>query len=363
MTAPAVHTPFSPSSFRRRALCPASYRLEAGLSEIPSEAAEAGSARHEAVETAIQSFIRGEDNPPLDEAAEAAYGRFKLIAASAPGEIHAERRMEYRYAGVTVYAGTADVVIDCGEKVVIIDWKFGRLPVPDAAENLQCAGYALAAMQTFGASSAEAHVCNPVINQYSSASWSSDDVPSLTKTIMDIIAACREDDAPIVPGEEQCRYCKAAAHGTCPALAKTADLAAVRAEELAPLPDLSVLTADQLTALREKCDLVAMLAARVDERIREVCERNGSCGPWRLKEVAGGREIRDMPAAYAASGMTAEDFLSCCTCSVPKLEKLYADNLVAAGETSTLREARARFSNVLGGMITRKASSTRLVKG
>ena len=67
------------------------------------------------------------------------------------------------------------------------------------------------------------------------------------------------------------------------------------------MPSLADLPAETLVELKRKCDLVAKLGERVDNRIKAICEESGSCGPYRLKESSGGREIKDIQAAFDKS--------------------------------------------------------------
>ena len=80
---------------------------------------------------------------------------------------------------------------------------------------------------------------------------------------MGVIAECKRDSAPAVAGEKQCRYCKAAYYGTCPAYAEFAAKTAAIAKRLDVLPKLSDLPDDFLCELAGKFKVVAKFADRV----------------------------------------------------------------------------------------------------
>lgn len=355
------HHPFGPSSFERRELCPGSYRMEMDLPSVESPDAQEGTRKHEEIAKAIDAFYHGEGVTIdiADDDVKAAMEKVVEIVSGNGDDVRTEYRLSYSYCGIEKYRGTADVVVVAPEKVIIIDFKFGHRAVNDAADNPQGALYALAAMQEFRKDVADVHFINPVIHQYSSHTFN--DKSKIAAYAARVMAACMKEDAPLVPGETQCRYCKAAAHGTCPAIAKTAEVVAVKAEMLVPMPSLADLPAETLVELKRKCDLVAKLGERVDNRIKAICEESGSCGPYRLKESSGGREIKNIQAAFEKSGMDAATFLNCCTASVSKLEKAYAKELKESGVFKTEKEGKEKFNVELSELITSKPPKKQLV--
>lgn len=360
-----VHHVCSPSSLERRELCPGSFRLEKDLPDVPSEAAEEGTRLHAEVAQMITEFVENNKRPePSDSLAYQAFCKFVEIVnlAGNPEDILVERRLEFKYAGIVQYYGFSDVLVIYPEKVLVIDFKFGYLPVTEAENNMQGAGYALAAMQIFHKDTAEVHFINPRINQHTFCAFY--DRGALASCIMGIIAKCKEDDAPLKPGESQCKYCKAAAHGTCPALHAEAENTVAVAEKLLPLPSLAELSVEDLCTLKEKCDIIAKLGERVDSRIKAVCETDGACGGYFLKVTSGGREITDINAAFdrVSGDVEAGEFLAACNCSVSKLEKLYAAKMKTEGRYKTEKEGKAVFADIMAGLIADKPPRKVLTK-
>lgn len=364
-TTPTAHSSFGPSSLKRRELCPGSYKLEKDLPEPEkSDSAIEGTLHHDEVANMILDFVEDRAVREFSEEAKMAFNYFWSIVSQYGKEglqILPEYRMSYKYCGIEQFFGTADVVIVVSDKVIIADWKFGRREVDPAEENTQGAAYALMAMQEFKKEIAEVHFFNPVIHQTTSTTFT--DKQQIASYIMSVIAIAQEENAPVIPSEDACRYCKAFYHGTCPAIAKTAEITVAKAEEVVPLPALSVLSVDDLCAMKDKCDLIAKLSDRVDAELKRRCEENGSCGQWSIKETSGGREITDIANAFTASGMDSNSFLSCCTASVSKLEKLFAKSGKDAGTFKTEKDGKAEFNSLLADYIQQKPNKKSLVRG
>ena len=370
------HHAFGPSSLARRAACPGSWRIEKDLPSFETEDANEGTRLHAEIEKQIKRCAAGKDILIDDENVSKMFNRFLQIAgaesvsnfdvtperiASGEGvEVFTEKKLSFFYAGFEQYSGTADVVILSSDKLVVIDWKTGHRAVDAAADNVQLAAYALAAIQKFKRTSADVYIYNPVINQDEHAKFA-DPLP-LAKYIMEVIANCQEPDAPLRPSESACRYCKGMCYGTCPAVRATAELAVRDAAKITPLPRLSALETSVLVELADKCEMVGKLSARVDAEIRRRCEADGACGPFRLKAKSGGREITDIPRAFELSGMGQADFLDCCTASVAKLEKSFAKALKASGAAKTEKEGREIFAGKMAEVIAEKPPRMELVK-
>ncbi len=62
------HSDFSPSSFERRYLCPASYMMEKDLPPTKSKYADEGTLLHELVTIDIREYLRIQDDKPVLDA-------------------------------------------------------------------------------------------------------------------------------------------------------------------------------------------------------------------------------------------------------------------------------------------------------
>lgn len=371
------HSDFGPSSLDRRERCPGSYNQEKDLPSFETENSTEGTRLHEVIASAIQKFCDTDEEITFaddEEYAAIAFEKFKSIMAKAalPHSteiserkdltLEVEHHLELFYLGATVMFGTADVVAVLPDRVVIIDWKFGHRAVTEAANNNQGASYAVMAMLKYGKSQAEVHFVNPVIGQHTSHTFTQPD--SIKRYILNIITACKAENAPLIPGEDQCRYCKANHHGTCPAIHRTAENLVVSAAEIVPMPALSVLPEDQLRELFDKGQIIEKLMERVKAEIGRRADANGTCCGMTWKESSGGRECKDINGIYnAVSGTVSEsEFFDVCTVSVSKLEKLYASKLKSSGAVKTEKDGKAEFNAAAIGLIAEKAKKRSLVK-
>lgn len=357
-TSETKHHVFSPSTLERREACPASYKLEEGLPSFDTENAKEGTAKHVAIAELITAYVDGKPLPYVDVDVKAAFDKFSEILREIPDndlQIFTERKLSYKFCGLEVYNGTADVVIVTPEKVIVIDWKFGHREVTEAANNPQGAAYALAAMQEFDRKVADVHFYNPIIHQHSNYTF--EGMEGIRDYVMGVIAECKRDSAPAVAGEKQCRYCKAAYYGTCPAYADFSAKVMVISKKLDALPSLSEVPDAFLCELAGKFKVVAKFADRVTEEIKARCAEKGACGNYVLKTTSGGKEIPDINAAFNAlsSVFKAEEFLTYCKVAEPALRKAYVAKMKERCKCKSLKEGEKMFAEKMGELIQQKA--------
>lgn len=358
-TTETKHHVFSPSTLERREACPASYKLEEGLPSFDTENAKEGTLKHAAIAELITAYVDGKPLPDIDDVdVKSAFDKFLEIFREIPDnylQIFTERKLSYKFCGLEVYNGTADVVIVTPEKVVVIDWKFGHKEVTEAANNPQGAAYALAAMQEFDCKLADVHFYNPVIRQHSNYTF--EGMEGIRDYVMGVIAECKRDSAPAVAGEKQCRYCKAAYYGTCPAYAQFASKVMVISQKLDALPTLAEVPDAFLCELAGKFKVVAKFSDRVTEEIKARCAEKGACGKYVLKTTSGGKEIPDINAAFNAlsSVFKAEEFLTYCKVAEPALRKAYVAKMKERCKCKSLKEGEKMFAEKMGELIQQKA--------
>ena len=361
------HCPWGPSSLERLDKCPGSLRECEGLAEYESEDASRGTRIHEYASVLINGGrVDGADPEELEIAhkiADFAMREYSRIEGLSPADILVEVPLEFceMPGAEPLYYGTSDLVcLDRVKKEVLVcDWKTGFKEVTEAANNLQGAAYALAAMQKYRMKSAHVIFFNPCINQLTEA-WF-DDPHALALEIGRIIARAKAPDAPRVPGEEQCRYCRAAHAGTCPAHLATCKAVC----NLAEAPLAATWSDDTLAEWYERFQLASkFLEGEVKPEIIRRARENGECGGYEVKEQSGGRDARDICQAWVMldGEMKQSDFLECCSLSVSKLKTLYSSKMVEAGKVKTKKEAGLRFEELLTGTLVDKPARVCLVK-
>ncbi len=132
----------------------------------------------------------------------------------------AEWTGEYRADGSPA-KGTSDAVILAGDELIIADLKFGRGVEVSAEDNPQLMIYALAALGEFdpaGVLFARVRlvISQPRLGHYSEWSLSVEDLLAFGERVKLAAQACDQPDAPLVPSEKGCKFCRAKA--VCPAL-------------------------------------------------------------------------------------------------------------------------------------------------
>ena len=230
------HAEFSPSGFKRKALCPASHTIEKQYPNVSGDAAIDGTHTHTLIETCLKHG-KHNANEYLDASLVDHEGEFKIdkdrieranmaltyvtnqVKASAyPVQVVPEGKV---YPGNLIFRddwwGSCDVELLCCEEgsadihwINVIDYKDGAQPV-DPYMNYQGISYMLGVIAKH----------NPPLNipirftiiqpkAGGIKEWDTNVDALLNYWLpkcQDIINCCLEPDAPFFAGEEQCRYC------------------------------------------------------------------------------------------------------------------------------------------------------------
>ena len=248
-----AHAMLSPSKRSRWALCPGSVREEAKYPDTGSGPAAAdGTRSHKLLEHCIKNGL----SDPMDQVGETFTdheGTFKVDADRAARvksaiEYIDQRKTELILSGVrgayiltetrvdpehllgrSDLSGTVDVQILGGDTIELIDYKDG-MGVVKAEGNLQLeqyaygvlAGYKLPVNGAYPFSTVRMTIIQPKLAlrgmpAITSHEVSVRDLMANMGAIISQAAATDKPDAPLVPGESQCKFCRA--KGSCAALA------------------------------------------------------------------------------------------------------------------------------------------------
>lgn len=248
-----VHAKLSPSKRHRWAKCPGSIREEAKYPEPPSGAAAIdGTHSHTLLEKCIknnlanpESFIGveltdGEGSFVVDkdraERVKLAIDYIKIRSCNGILKVISEQRVDPQsLLGRDDLSGTVDCQIIGSDWIELIDYKDG-MGVVSAENNLQLEQYAYGVLSQIGLNTREDYpvenikniimtIVQPKLRLKGLTGISSAVVPvtSLLERAKEIILqaeATEHPDAPLVPGEDQCKYCPA--KGGCSALTNQA---------------------------------------------------------------------------------------------------------------------------------------------
>lgn len=247
----STHAKLSPSKRSRWALCPGSIREEAKYPDERSGAAAAdGTHSHTLLEycinnnlvdpmTKVGETFEDEDGSFVVDAARAERVKIAVdyIKSANIGEVIAESRVNPEwFTGRNDLSGTVDVQIIGADTLEIIDYKDG-MGVVEAENNLQLEQYAIGKLAEYrigwynvGWYNDKAYPfrdvkmtiiqpkmalkgMNPITSWIVPVRYLLDRVPVLVAQA----AATDNPDAPLVPGDSQCKFCRA--KGSCSALA------------------------------------------------------------------------------------------------------------------------------------------------
>lgn len=242
----STHALLSPSGFKALMLCPAKPAMERGLPDKSSSYADEGTAAHELAAMALDAGRNATDyigtiidvdgnefKVDIDMAADVQVYIDIVRDYQGDGSLFVEQALPIGHVtGEDGAEGTGDAVILRGNKLIVIDLKFGRGVEVDAEMNPQLMLYGLGALEKFDLVGDIEHVRMVVSQPRISRAPSEFDLPAASliewgmrtagpaaKKAMHIYNG--EHIYKVVeqwcePHEDACRFCKA--KGACPAL-------------------------------------------------------------------------------------------------------------------------------------------------
>lgn len=233
-----AHAKLSPSGAHRWMACPGSVGLEAAFPDQSSSYAAEGTLAH----TLASEYLDGTSQHPTSrihdvhqvgpyvftvDADMAAYvgDYIRLVREYAEGALLlVEQRVPIDHiTGEEGATGTSDaIIVDTKKRTLfVIDLKYGMGVRVGAGDNPQLMLYALGALEQCDQLGEFDQICmvihQPRLNHVSEHWMYVGDLWAFKRRATEAAEATRQPDAPLVPGEQQCRFCKAKA--VCPALA------------------------------------------------------------------------------------------------------------------------------------------------
>lgn len=267
-----AHARLSPSGADRWAVCPAAPRMEEPFPDSSSVFAVWGTRCHEIAETTLLASEgtcldhtpNGEEDRHEKADVAQTYVDYVLrVTAETGGHLLVESRVDIS-PWVPNCFGTADAtVLDyTGKTIHVIDLKGGSGVEVDVTDNRQLKLYGLGAWNDYGFlgdfQRVVLHIVQPRVGN-PGRYWeiSLDDLLDFGEEMRVAAGRTGDPDAPLVPSEKGCRFCKAAA--VCPELARQNLAAAEALFDKAPalpadinspsLPAPQQLTREQIAAV------------------------------------------------------------------------------------------------------------------
>lgn len=291
----STHATLSPSSRHRWRLCPGSVREEAKFPEEPSSpAAIDGTHSHTLLEHCLKTdtdarqhvgtTLSDHDGEFTVDDARAArvqlaldYIDMRLLELGPEAVALPEKRVNPAFlVSRDDMPGTADVQLRTGSFVEVIDYKDG-VGVVEVEGNPQLEQYALGVLAEYRVPRNLPHPVskmrltviqprNAVRGLPTISSWDVD-AEHILRNVGDAIvkegAATDQPDAPLVPGDKQCRWCKA--RGSCAARSQAAMESMNMVFPVVAAPTVQVLDVAQQAAVQDP-------ASMTDEQLRQLLE-------------------------------------------------------------------------------------------
>ena len=314
----------SASGMQRLALCPGSWQAEAKCPPSEDTAdSTMGTRLHKCMETGEMP----EDAEERDACEWCLATEVEFAKTLLDGVETAHCREARWWDAQRKFSGQADVVYYNAETgdVLICDYKFGRGEVAPTAHNHQLAALALLAVDNLP-SVHKIYVCilQPFASRHPEPRlWDASQADTLRAGIYGIIADAEVPQAPLTPGEKQCKYCRALA--TCPAV--SLQLRTASALDITEA-NWGALTPAQKAQAYELASLAKRWGARVDDLIKADLKNGVQVDGLQLGKPRKTFKITDAAGAFRKlnslypEDFSADVFTACCTVSVSKLDPL-----------------------------------------
>lgn len=309
-----AHALLSASGAHRWLNCTPSARLEAQFPDTTSEAAKEGTLAHEIAEAKVRNYFQTLDygktwlNKEL-----AKFKKRKLYAPEMEGYtndyvdycraaalewkklpyIDVEKKLDLS-AYVPEGFGTADLILIGGNKLRIIDLKYGKGVPVSAERNPQLMLYALGAYNTYSVlydiQEVELSIFQPRIDNTSSWTIGIKDLLAFGELVKEKAAIAIKGEGEQTPGD-WCRFCRARAQ--CRARAE-------KNVELAFMTDKApeLLALDEIGGYLEKGEDVARWLKDLQEFALSQCLAGHEVAGWKAVEGRGSRDWTDQEEAF-----------------------------------------------------------------
>jgi Protein of unknown function (DUF2800) len=375
----------TPSNLQRRKLCPGSARMEKGCTDNDTADARRGRLFHRYWTN--PNYERGlltPDERDLLVRSDQLYADvLGVLNLGAPSVTRVEETITGLSGRLT---GTPDMVNVWRTAALVTDLKSGFAVVERAELNLQLRGYSVlvndnaaifdgssgAISRGVGAATIYVAILQPRLwspsERVTLAQYTADDASKAAAEINNIIDRTEDPKAPLVAGEEQCRYCKAKL--ICPAFRKAVGmpLAKFKTEEALSKAKREAEIERRVKrcndAQLEKLYSAVKIARIVDDIVTAECRARIKANRFTNFELGKDYEVRNVKnvrraiALLALSGVaTREEVIDHCALPIRSLE----DMLRAKHKGMTWQQARDKIDRVLKSVLEREPRDAKIL--
>lgn len=334
----------SASAIHRLFVCPGSWQAEQQCPpEEESEAAAAGTRLHAHMEAGTLP-----EEAEEAEACEWCRGMAETLAVQCLGEGYTVFCREQRWwAKDGSFSGQPDLVFVSADyrAFMVLDYKFGRVPVEPAAQNKQLGALAVLLRE---------QVPDPVHVVYGAIlqPFASRAVPRVVRFRAEMLDVARaaiaraieaaEGPCPELRASEHgCRYCRALA--SCPAALREALV-------LAAFTRWSLLPLEQRRALYDRSKAARKLCDKIDAQVRADLEAGVELPGLELGAGRASFTVTDASAAFGVAerlGVTPQEFAGCCKVQISALDKVVHAKLKAQDEKQKVKDSAKVLRDLL----------------
>jgi len=288
------HHKYSPSGAERWSSCPGSLRMaHVYRNEIPEQkdtsAADRGTNLHNHVQplkslNALDEYDKGQ--------VEMCRGFVdSLLDEQKTEKVVYEKHSKLFHGIHMLTSGTLDCVIVQEHQIVIIDWKFGQVPVVPAENNKQLLIYMLMAFDDHsdGEKPVVGYIVQPQLPEPVSVAYL-DQTDKVRDTIFGWIKSCERPEYRLIPTEHGCTYCPAISF--CPAVAEV--------KSVIPESVNHITSPAQMADFLGKARIVKKHCEKIEEAAKKMAEE-GELPGYEIKWVRGRSSIEDVVSVYGRS--------------------------------------------------------------
>lgn len=303
----------SASGIEQMQLCPGSWRAQQGLLDTPNADSESGDRIHAALAGDIDALnaLSSDELSIYEVLSDKAAMIAESLGFPADARRVVEERLWYYEPNSVVFSGKADRIYLHDREALIVDFKSGWNEVEEAAGNPQMAALAvLLKAHSLGDSLWKIHV--GIIPANAKATIATYDAEALLKaelTILHIIAEADKENAQRIPGDKQCRYCRA--RNQCPER-----LAQKNALEPVQRLSLPALSPTDLAGYLGKLPAIKKIISDLESEAKARIERGEDVPGYALKAGSPREVIGNLPVIHARCeklGINTEQFTDACS--------------------------------------------------